>query len=196
MMARSLVRHEAEESLLGGLLISADAWDRVATLVGAEDFVKPARRAVFRAMSRLAEQNQPLDVITVAEAMGADIEKFGGLAWLWQLAKDTPSAANVGHYAAIVREFSVRRRLAEIGTQCAELALGDEPVPDLIDKAQGLVQSLATGAAYRGRKAPAICCQKSSMPWNSVLSRRAVFSGCRLAFRRWTRFCMGSTPAS
>ena len=189
-----LVNHEAEQSLLGGLMLSADAWDRVATLVSAEDFAKPDRRAVFRAMAQLAEQNQPLDVITVVESMGSEAEKFGGVAWLGGLAKDTPSAANVVHYARIVRESAVRRRLAEIGVQCAELAGADEPVPDLIDKAQGLVQSLATGATYRGPKRAADLLPAAINALQQRFESPGTFAGLKTGFTALDETLHGLNP--
>lgn len=109
---------QAEQSVLGGLLLDNDAWDRVADRVSEVDFYRKDHRLIFRTISALAEKQQPFDVVTLSEALEqtGELEEASGLAYLGALAKDTPSAANIAAYADIVRDRSVLRQLIQIGT--------------------------------------------------------------------------------
>src|SRR5438132_12069723 len=99
---------EAEQSLLGALLIDNQAFDRVADLVTAEDFYRDDHRRIWRHISKLIEANRPADVVTVSESVEAseDKDKTGGAAYLGLLAQNTPSALNIRRYAELVRERS------------------------------------------------------------------------------------------
>ena len=138
---------EAEQSLLGGLMLDEASWEIVADQVTEDDFYFSAHRLIFRALAHLAEAAQPRDVVTVSEWLQRDsaLEAAGGLAYLGTLARDTPSAANVGAYAAIVRSRSVLRQLIRVGTDIAQS--GYEPqgreVPELIDAAERQVFQIA-----------------------------------------------------
>jgi replicative DNA helicase len=113
---------EAEQSLLGALLIDNQAFDRVADLVAADDFYRDDHRRIWRHISRLVENSRPADVVTVAESIEAseDKDKTGGTAYLAALAQNTPSSLNVRRYAELVRERAVQRRLAQVATEIAE----------------------------------------------------------------------------
>ena len=104
---------EAEQSVLGGLLLDNTAWDRIADLVGTDDFYRNDHRLIFAAISRLIDAGKPADAVTVFEALrnSNKADDAGGLVYLNTLAQNTPSAANIRRYAEIVRERSVLRRL-------------------------------------------------------------------------------------
>src|SRR4051794_6461702 len=131
---------EAEQSLLGALLLDNQAFDRVADLVTAEDFYRDDHRRIWRHISKLIEANRPADVVTVSESVEAseDKDKTGGAAYLGLLAQNTPSALNIRRYAELVRERSVQRRLAQVATEIAEAALntGGREVGQLLDEAE------------------------------------------------------------
>ncbi|MFY9316514.1 MAG: replicative DNA helicase [Burkholderiales bacterium] len=131
---------EAEQSLLGGLLLDNQAFDKIADLVRAEDFYRDDHRRLFRQISRLIEQGKPADVVTVAESVeaGEDKDRTGGPAYLGSLAQNTPSALNIRRYAELVRERSVQRRLAQVATEIAEAALAPsgKEVGQLLDEAE------------------------------------------------------------
>ena len=98
---------EAEQAVLGGLLISgrahdANAWAVVSGLLIEEDFYRQDHRLIFRAIATLASQNQPLDILVIQNALGShnDLENAGGFAYLVTLVRETPSAANIKAYAA------------------------------------------------------------------------------------------------
>jgi replicative DNA helicase len=115
---------EAEQSLLGGLMLVNEAWDNIVDLVDEADFYRNEHRLIFGAMHQLAAESQPFDVITLSEQLHAraDLDQAGGLPYLGDLARNTPSAANVQAYAQIVRERATLRRLIsasnEIATRC------------------------------------------------------------------------------
>lgn len=115
---------EAEQSILGALLISgsnANAWDDVVEKVSAVDFYRADHREIFTVISTLTEEGKPIDVVTVSEGLSrlGLLEKTGGIAYLGTLAKNTPSAANIGAYANIVRERAVLRQLISISNKIA-----------------------------------------------------------------------------
>src|SRR5437868_481969 len=116
---------EAEQSLLGALLLDNQAFDRVADLVVGEDFYRDDHRRIYRHITRLVEANRPADVVTVSESIESseDKDKTGGPAYLGALAQNTPSALNIRRYAELVRERSIQRRLAHVATEIAEGAL-------------------------------------------------------------------------
>ena len=103
---------EAEQSVLGGLLLENTAWDRIADQITELDFYRHDHRLIYRHISRLIEQSRPADVVTVSESLekANELNQVGGLAYLAALAQNTPSAANIRRYAEIVRERSIMRR--------------------------------------------------------------------------------------
>ncbi|MDE0227000.1 MAG: replicative DNA helicase [Gammaproteobacteria bacterium] len=134
---------EAEQSVLGGLMIRNEAWDTVADRIAARDFYRPEHQIIFEAMATLANDLNPLDVLTVAEALESRklAERVGGIAYLAELAEETPSAANIGAYADIVRERAVLRQLISAGSGIAESAFTPEgrSSDDLLDSAMKAV---------------------------------------------------------
>ena len=144
---------EAEQSLLGALLIDNQAFDRVADLVSAEDFYRDDHRRIWRHISKLVEHSRPADVVTVAESIGAseDKDKTGGAAYLAALSQNTPSSLNVRRYAELVRERSVQRRLAQVATEIAESALAPtgKEVGQLLDEAESKIFQIAESGARR-----------------------------------------------
>ena len=138
---------EAEQSVLGGLMLDNEAWDLVADKVSADDFYRHDHRAIFRAINYLAENTQPLDIITLSEWLkhNNQLPEVGGIAYLAILAKDTPSAANIRAYAEIVREKSILRQLIGVGTDIADAAFNPHgrTSKDLLDEAEKKVFSIA-----------------------------------------------------
>ncbi|PWR00116.1 replicative DNA helicase [Leucothrix pacifica] len=138
---------DAEQSVLGGLMLDNHAWETIADRVSEEDFYRHDHRLIFRSIAELAEQNQPLDFITLSEWLKqrSELENAGGKAYLGTLAKDTPSAANIRAYADIVREKSVLRQLISVGTDISDLAYdsGDRDSKSLLDEAEKRVFRIA-----------------------------------------------------
>lgn len=144
---------EAEQAVLGSLLLSDGAWDIVADRVVEGDFYRKEHRLIFRAIASLAQQDKPRDVVTLSEWLEqrGDLEKAGGMLYLGSLANETPSAANVKAYADIVRERSVLRQLIQVGEGIAANAYdaGDRAVKDLLDEAETSVFRIADEGAGR-----------------------------------------------
>src|SRR5579862_2083686 len=146
---------EAEQSLLGALLIDGTAWDQIGDLVHAEDFYRPDHRLIFEAVAALVAASRPADVVTVSEHLErhGQLTDAGGLAYLGTLASETPTAANVRTYALIVRERALLRRLIEAGRQIASSVYSEQGLSarDLVDQAEQLVFEIAEQGA-RGRE--------------------------------------------
>ncbi|MDD5036582.1 MAG: DnaB-like helicase N-terminal domain-containing protein, partial [Methylococcaceae bacterium] len=149
---------QAEQSVLGGLMLDNETWDKVADRLGEEDFYRRDHQLIFRAIKLLAEKQSPFDVVTLAE----QLEKFGwledagGLAYLGAMAKDTPSAANIAAYADIVRERSVLRQLIHVGAEIADTAYRPEgkELAHLVEAAEQKVFQIAdqrrkTGSGFK-----------------------------------------------
>lgn len=145
---------EAEQSLLGGLMLDQRAWDQVADAVSPDDFYRADHRIVFAAIGVLTERDQPPDAVTVSEhlARQGQLEAAGGLAYLGTLVQNTPSAANIRAYARIVRDRAMLRQLIEIGGDIAASAHDDEgrTVAELVDLAEQRVFDIADRGQRRG----------------------------------------------
>ena len=145
---------QAEQSVLGGLMLDNETWDQVADRVIEKDFYRREHQLIFRSVEVLAERSRPFDVITLSEELGSHnlLDDAGGLAYLGSLAKDTPSAANIRAYADIVRERSVMRQLIRIGTEIADSGFQTEgrSSVELLDDAERRVFEIAEQGA-RGR---------------------------------------------
>jgi replicative DNA helicase len=140
---------EAEQSVLGGLLLENDALDKVADILTADDFYRHDHRLIYEHVSRLIEHSKPADIVTVAESLEstAQLAGVGGIAYLGALAQNTPSAANIRRYAEIVRERAVMRKLVEIGTGIADSAFSPQgkDAAQLLDEAEAKIFEIAEG---------------------------------------------------
>jgi replicative DNA helicase len=151
---------EAEQAVLGGLLLDAAAWENVADAVTQDDFYRPDHKLIFEAIAALAGEAKPCDVVTVSQQLErtSRLEAAGGLAYLSSIARDTPSAANVRAYADIVRERSLLRQLIRAGTDIAAAAFRSEgeTARDQVDRAEQRVFEIAEGSFRRREGALAV----------------------------------------
>ncbi len=145
---------DAEQSVLGGLMLDNDAWFGVAEMVGASDFYRPSHQIIFEAMADLAAADQPLDAVTVSERLSSKglIEKCGGHSYLAELAESTPGASNLLAYARIVRENSTLRALIGAGQRIADSGFTPEGrrVDELVDAAEQEVFRISEGRLKEG----------------------------------------------
>lgn len=143
--------NDAEQSVLGGLMLDNRAWDQVADRLREADFYQHAHRIIFRTMERLVTQTKPLDVLTVSEALREmhELEQVGGEVYLFELSNNTPSAANITAYADIVRERSVLRQLIGAASDIAENAFNAQgrSIVELLDAAERSVFSISDQGA-------------------------------------------------
>ena len=138
---------EAEQAVLGGLILDNDAWERVAEKIVSEDFYRKDHRLIFKALRFLAENARPMDVVTLFEFLEqeGEADHIGGLAYIADLAKNTPSASNISAYAEIVRERAVLRSLIGVANEIADSAYepkGRKP-DELLDLAETKVFKIA-----------------------------------------------------
>jgi replicative DNA helicase len=151
---------EAEQAVLGGLMLDDAAWDNVADAVIEQDFYRPDHQLIFAAITALAGEGKPCDVVTVSQHLerSGKLENAGGLAYLSAIARDTPSAANVRAYADIVRERSLLRQLIRAGTDIASSVFNNdgESARSLVDRAEQRVFEIAEGTFRRREGAVAV----------------------------------------
>lgn len=138
---------QAEQSVLGGLMLSNASWDNVADRVVREDFYRREHQLIFDAIRVLSDQQKPFDVVTLSEELERNgvLDEAGGMSYVGTLASDTPSAANIRAYADIVREHSVKRQLIRVGTDIADSGFETEgrSVSELLDSAESSVFEIA-----------------------------------------------------
>jgi len=144
---------EAEQSLLGSLLLDNQRMDQVADIVTVHDFYRKEHKLIYQAIVALNQENQPADVLTVSEFLekGGDLQAVGGMAYLGSLANNTPSAANVKAYAGIVRERSIMRSLGNAAREISDSIYSPEgrSAADLLDKAEQRILDISEQGARR-----------------------------------------------
>lgn len=145
---------DAEQSVLGGLMLDNEAWEHVIERINEDDFYRSEHRLIFRVISTLANQNKPIDVLTTIDALKGinELEQAGGEVYIYELAKNTPSAVNIHAYADIVREKSVLRQLITAAHQIADSAFHSEgrESAELIDHAERKVFAISETQTHRG----------------------------------------------
>ena len=149
---------EAEQSVLGGLMLSNAAFDDVSELVTEVDFYRRDHRLIFRAMIQLVAEDKPFDVVTLGEVLDNSdlLEEASGMAYLAELAKNTPSVANIKAYADIVRERSVLRQMIQVSNEIADSAFSPEgrSSADILDEAERKVFAIAEQGTKQGGPVP------------------------------------------
>ena len=166
---------DAEQSVLGGLMLAPDALDRVADRLAEQDFYRKDHRLIWRAINELANKGMPCDAVTLGDWFESNglAEMAGGAGYLIELANNTPSAANITAYAEIVREKSVMRQLIDAGTSITEDGYRPEgkSVQEVLESAEQRVFHIAESGA-RGKK-------------DSISMRDAVKDAFRLLSERY-----------
>lgn len=145
---------EAEQSVLGGLLLDNTAWEKISDFLTEADFYRADHRQIYHHISLLVADNKPADALTVAESLqrSAKLDDVGGQSYLGSLAVNTPSAANIRRYAEIVRERAIMRKLAEAATGIAESVFNPlgRSAKELLDNAEKEVFAIAEQGARGG----------------------------------------------
>ncbi|MGB5258582.1 MAG: replicative DNA helicase [Woeseiaceae bacterium] len=146
---------EAEQALIGGLMLNAQAWDKVADVVLADDFYRKDHRLIYSAIGKLIEGGSPCDVVTLSEHLDSsgELEQVGGLEYLATLANETAGAANARAYAKIIRERSTLRALINAGNEISGNAFASDgrSAAEVLDDAERMVFAIAEKGS-RGRK--------------------------------------------
>ncbi len=138
---------EAEQSIIGGVMLDNQVWDKISTKLCEADFYRTEHRVLFRTIVELSKREQPFDVVTLLDMLKSnnDLDDAGGETYLFELANNTPSVANISAYADIVREKSVQRQLIAIAGEIADAAYNPSgrEVPELLDLAETRVFAIA-----------------------------------------------------
>lgn len=147
---------EAEQAIIGGLMLDNQAWDKINSSLCEADFYRTEHKVLFKAIALLSRRDQPFDVVTILDTLKSshELDEAGGETYLFELANNTPSVANITAYAEIVREKSVQRQLIMIANEIADTAynpVGRE-VSEILDLAESKVFAIAEQTA--GDKGP------------------------------------------
>jgi replicative DNA helicase len=166
---------EAEQAVLGGLMLSGESFDAVAELVQPQDFYHPQHRLIFQVMNELVQSNKPLDLITVSEALDSqkELDNAGGLAYLAELVKNTPSASNISAYSRIVRERATLRRIISAAQDIASSGFnpdGRDSV-ELLGLAEKKLADIAEGYLQEGSFAEVSALLKKALDRIDELNR-------------------------
>jgi replicative DNA helicase len=144
---------ESEQSVLGGLMLDNEAWDRIADVLNENDFYRREHRLIFRAVSALSQEGQPADVVTVGEWLenAGELDHAGGFAYLNTLAAQTPGAANILAYAGNVRDRAVLRALIRAASSIGTSAFQPEgrSAPEILDQAERTILDISEATARR-----------------------------------------------
>lgn len=138
---------EAEQSVLGSLILDNQAWDKVADRISEKDFYQIEHRILFRSIAHLAHSLKPFDLVTLTESLKntSELEKIGTEVYLFEILRNTPTATNITAYADIIRERSLLRQLIAVASEITESALAPagREVPELIDAAERKIFQIA-----------------------------------------------------
>ena len=152
--------NEAEQSLLGGLMLDHSSWDKIADVVSEQDFYRKDHQLIFASIAALAQEANPCDVVTVSEHLDnrGKLEQAGGLEYLATLANETPGAANARSYARILRERSMLRSLISAGNEISGAAFSTDgrTAAEIVDEAERLVFEIAEWIVSAGFDLPLI----------------------------------------
>ncbi|MDH5614863.1 MAG: replicative DNA helicase, partial [Gammaproteobacteria bacterium] len=138
---------EAEQSVLGGLVLDNGAWDQVSDVITEDDFYRADHRTIYRGITAILNSDSPCDIVTLSEWLENhnEVDHAGGLSYIATLAHNTPSAANIRSYANIVRERSILRQLISVGANITSSAFKTEgrSATEILDEAEKQVFRIA-----------------------------------------------------
>ena len=191
---------EAEQSVLGGLLIDNLSWDKIVDKINIDDFYRQEHKLIYKSMSELAMQNQPFDPITITEQLKLTdrLDQAGGEAYLYELSQNTPTAANIQAYADIVRERSVLRQLIHVAQGITQVAFKPDgrASADLLDEAEQRVFKIAEKHA-RGSGPIVIgdLLAKTVERIDHIYQSKSAITGIPTGFKDFDELTSGLQPA-
>ncbi len=190
---------EAEESVLGAVMLSSDAANVALETLHPEDFYKPAHQTVFTAVSQLFDANEPIDAITVSDQLRrtGTLDRIGGVPYLTALLDAVPTTSNIGYYVSVVEENALRRRLMRAGGEVSDLALETaRPVIDVLDHAEQVVFSVAERRVGDGLQSIAGLLMPTLEHAEEMGVRGSHVTGLGTGFRDLDRKLAGLQPAN
>lgn len=190
---------EAEEAVLGAILLSDQAANEVMDKLASDDFYVPAHQSIFEAIVALYNSNQPLDAVTVSEELRrrGNLEKVGGVGYLTRLVEVVPAASNIEYYATIVEEHGLRRSLIRAGSTVTDLAFRtDDEIALVIDRAEQQVLSVAEKRGGQGMLEVGPLFQDVIERIESLEANGSDVTGLATGFRDLDRKLAGLQPAN
>jgi replicative DNA helicase len=185
--------------VLGGLMLDEHAWDKISSTVTAEDFYRGDHRVIYRVMEDLVEKNQPLDIITIAESLDSvnELENVGGIAYISELANNTPTASNILAYAQIVSERATVRKLISVAHEIADSGFNPEgrDSATLIDIAESKVFKIGDDRpSSGGPKAIRPLLTEAVERIDQLFQTKGALTGLSTGFRDIDDMTMGFQP--
>lgn len=192
--------NEAEQAVIGGLMLDNDAWDKVIERIIATDFYRREHQLIFAAISHMVEAQKPFDVLTVAEQLKQQnqLQDIGNEVYLFELAKNTASASNITAYADIIRERSVLRQLLQVANTIADTAFNPagRSVTDLLDEAEQHVFKIAEqGSREGGPESIQMLLGKAVDRIDTLYQNKAAITGLATGFTDLDRMTSGFQDA-
>lgn len=189
---------EAEQSVLGAILLDNEAINQAIEILTAEDFYRESHREIFRAMVALSERSQPVDAITLTDALrtGGVLEAVGGAGYIAELAACVPTAANAGHYARIVREKALLRSLASTSTEIASGAYDSPPnVDEYLDESEHKIFEISERRVRQSFHSMPELTRESIRLLERLYERKELVTGVPTGFLDLDRLTAGLQPA-
>ncbi|MFH0799638.1 MAG: replicative DNA helicase [Pseudomonadota bacterium] len=185
---------EAEQSVLGGMLLDNEAIHRAVETIESVDFYRDAHRKIFQAIIGLYQRNEPADLVTVTSALktSGDLEGVGGASYLASLVDKVPSSANVASYARIIRDKSVMRRLIEGATDIVERGYREEGnVDEFVDSAEKIIFEVAEKRIKKGFSAVKDIVKDSFKAIEQLYERKELLTGVPTGYHEFDRLTCG-----
>jgi replicative DNA helicase len=189
---------EAERSVLGAMLLEESAVSEMMALLCADDFYRPAHARIFEAMTRLYERSEPLDEITVSSALSeaGHLETVGGQSALAALTESVPTAANVAHYARIVRSRALTRRLITVATTIAAQAYeGTHEIDQLLDQAEAKIFEITSSREQRAFSSLKDIVKEAFKQVEKLFEQKQPITGVSSGYTDLDRITSGFQPA-
>lgn len=189
---------EAEQSVLGGIMIENDAINRVVEFLEAEDFYRESHRKIFRAMLELSEKSEPIDLITLSNTLKGrgELEDVGGAAYLSLLVDTIPTAANSATYAKIIREKSILRRLIQGATEIVTRGYeANEDVENFLDQSEKIVFDIAQRRIKQSFVLMKDIVKQSFKTIEQLFERKEMVTGVPTGFLELDRLTAGLQPS-
>jgi replicative DNA helicase len=189
---------EAEASVLGGVMLENEAINRALEILTPGDFYREAHRKIFRAMAELTDRSEPVDIITLSELLKTkgDIEAVGGSVYLASLTEATPTAANVAHYARIIREKSIMRQLITVATDIATRGFEQQGnVDEFLDAAEKTIFEIAEKKITAGFFAVGDMIKDSLELIERLYERKEMITGVTTGFKDLDKLTCGLQPS-
>ncbi len=189
---------EAEQSILGSLMLEKDAWDSVVDLISGADLYKPSHQKIWSAIEDLHRKSLPVDLITVSNLLQSkgELEQVGGADYLVDLVNRTISSANITSYAKIVKDKSLLRKIIVSSSQLIEKAYDEDfiDVESFIDQAEGEFYKLGENKKTEGLMSSIDVVKSSVMKIEELSKRRTDITGVPTGFTHLDRMTSGLQP--